>query len=65
MRYKGSIARLIEYGDLHKRLFDKLKILHPVSEPLGTIETPVGGRNIGILNQILEEIRTIRKALDK
>ena len=63
--YEGNMAGLIEWDDLHQSLREKIKTLHPVSESLGVEEkTPIrGDKDVSPL--ILEELRAIRKALEK
>lgn len=63
--YEGNIAGLIAWDDLHMRLRDKIKKLHPVSESLGTKETISSRPETQLLEQILEELREIRKVLDR
>ena len=63
--YEGNMAGLIEWDDLHQSLREKIKTLHPVSESLGVEEkTPIRGDK-DVSQLILEELRAIRKALEK
>ena len=61
--YEGQLAGLIEYEKLHAELQHRLKDLHPISEALTTSEA-IGGSSENILEQILVELKAIRKNLD-
>jgi uncharacterized membrane protein YdbT with pleckstrin-like domain len=63
--YEGNIAGLVEWDDLHKNLREKLRTLHPVSESLGIKEPFPSSHGTHVLTQILDELRAIRKALEK
>jgi hypothetical protein len=56
---------LVEYDDLHQQLRKKIKDLHPISESISAAEdaTPLSRQDK--LQQILEELREIRKVLEK
>ena len=63
--FEGNMAGLLEWDSLHKDLRGKLKKLHPVSESLGTREMlkPTGEQDVQ--QEILSELKAIRKALEK
>lgn len=63
--YEGNIAGMADWEELHKTLRDRLKKLHPISESLTTRE-PLSTMTDGeILAQILNELKAIRKALER
>ena len=63
--YEGNIAGMADWEGLHQTLRDSLKKLHPVSESLATRE-PLSTTTEGeILAQILNEIKAIRKTMEK
>lgn len=62
--YEGNMAGLIEYEKLHNELRERLRSLHPISESLTTQE-PVHKSTEQILEQILQELRAIRKSTEK
>ena len=64
--YEGNMAGLIEWDELHQNLRKKVKILHPVSSgSLGVAEKIEDDSERDILNQILEELKAIRKSVEK
>ena len=62
--YEGSLSGLIDYESIHGDLKDKLKSLYPISESTTTSE-PVQIGNDNVLNQILNELKEIRKNTEK
>ncbi len=62
--YEGNMAGLIEYEKLHNELRERLRSLHPISESLTTQE-PVQKSAEQILEQILQELKAIRKNTEK
>jgi len=62
--YEGNMAGLVEYEKLHNRLREQLRLLHPISESLTTSE-PVEKSMEQILEQMLHELRAIRKNTEK
>ena len=62
--YEGSLSGLIDYESIHGDLKDKLKSLHPISESTTTSE-PAQIGNDNVLNQILNELKKIRKNTEK
>lgn len=62
--YEGTMAGLIEYEKLHDELRERLRSLHPTSESLTTQE-PVQKSTEQILEQILRELKAIRKNTEK
>jgi uncharacterized membrane protein YdbT with pleckstrin-like domain len=64
--YEGNIAGLIEWDELHKDLRNRIKALHPFSGALGLTEKlPAGTSEIDLLRQVLDELKAIRKAVEK
>jgi putative membrane protein len=63
--YEGNLLGLVEYDDLHKQLRTKIKNLHPLSESIGVAEDATPLSHQDKLHQILEELREIRKVLEK
>ena len=64
--YEGNMAGLIEWDQLHQDLRKKVKALHPLSsESLGVAERTERVPETAVLNQILDEIKAIRKAMEK
>ena len=61
---QGSLIGLIDYENLHSELKEKLKKLHPVSESTTTSE-PVRKTDESVLIQMLEELKKIRRNLEK
>lgn len=59
--YEGKLSGLINWGDLHGELRDKIKHLHPFSEATAVSEP--ASKDTSAL--ILEELRAIRKAVEK
>ena len=62
--YEGNLSGLLDYEPLHVDLREKLKFLHPISESATTRE-PIKQTNDGVLIQILEELKEIRKNTEK
>ena len=62
--YEGTMAGLMEYEKLHNELRERLRSLHPVCESLTTQE-PVQKSTEQILEQILQELKAIRKNTQK
>ncbi|MBU0691150.1 PH domain-containing protein [bacterium] len=67
--YEGVLSGLLDYEDLHTQLRAKLNKLHPVSDSVtGVTEKSASIKDDGFDNvryQILEELRAIRKAVEK
>ena len=63
--YEGQLAGLIQWDDLLQQLREKVKKLHPVSESTTVAENISPSSNEDSLQQILEELRSIRKILGK
>jgi uncharacterized membrane protein YdbT with pleckstrin-like domain len=63
--YEGNMAGLADWNTLHTSLRNKVRSLHPFSESLGIKEPLVSQEEKGTLIQILEELKAIRKALEK
>ncbi len=62
--YEGNMAGLIEYERLHNQLREQLRLLHPISESSTTRE-PVQKSKEQILEQMLQELKAIRKNTEK
>ena len=62
--YEGQLSGLVEWDDLHQQLRGKLKPLHPIAEATTVAEktTPISSDEK--LQQILEELKAIRKVLE-
>jgi uncharacterized membrane protein YdbT with pleckstrin-like domain len=63
--YEGNIAGIADWEGLHQTLRDRLKKLHPVSESLATRESFSPTTEGEILFQILNELKAIRKAVER
>jgi uncharacterized membrane protein YdbT with pleckstrin-like domain len=63
--YEGNIAGIVEWERLHTMLRDRLKSLHPISESLATREAAPHTTEGDLLAQILNELKAIRKAMEK
>jgi uncharacterized membrane protein YdbT with pleckstrin-like domain len=63
--YEGNLAGLKDWAQLHERLRARVKSLHPFSDSLGVMESASGATTAQVLEQILEELKAIRKALEK
>ena len=63
--YEGQLAGLIQWDDLLQLLREKVKKLHPVAESTTVAEKISPSSNEDSLQQILEELRSIRKILGK
>jgi len=53
------------WDELHQNLRNKIKALHPVSEALGVTEKVPATYESGVLRQIFNELKAIRKAVEK
>ena len=62
--YEGCLSGLINYDSIHVDLRNKLKSLHPISESNTTSE-PIIESDKNVLIQILEELKKIRKNIEK
>lgn len=63
--YEGNMAGIEDWEELHKTLRDRLKKLHPVSESLATREPLSAAIEGEILAEILNELKAIRKAVER
>jgi len=63
--YEGQFSGLINWEDLHHELRGKLKTLHPLSEPVTVAEKAMPVSHEDKLQQIVDELKAIRKALEK
>jgi uncharacterized membrane protein YdbT with pleckstrin-like domain len=62
--YEGQLAGLIQWENLHQQLRNKLKILHPIAEATTVAEKTAQLHGDDKLQQILEELKAIRKVLE-
>ncbi|KPK81665.1 MAG: hypothetical protein AMS27_15325 [Bacteroides sp. SM23_62_1] len=60
--YEGSLSGLLAYETLHNELRAKIRSLHPIAESV-TVTEPGGISRESLLEEILKELREIRKAL--
>jgi len=63
--YEGNIVGIVDWKRLHQTLRDRLKRLHPVSEALATREPTSSATERDLLVQILNELKAVRKAMEK
>jgi uncharacterized membrane protein YdbT with pleckstrin-like domain len=63
--YEGNLAGLRDWDTLHQGLRERVRKLHPFAESLGVMEASQLQTTKVILSQILEELKAIRKALEK
>jgi uncharacterized membrane protein YdbT with pleckstrin-like domain len=62
--YEGKLSGLLQWEDLHQQLRSKLKLLHPIAEATTVAESVTPFSSDDKLQQILEELKAIRKALE-
>lgn len=62
--YEGQLSGLIRWDDLHQQLRNKLKTLHPIAESTTVAEDTSHLLSDDKLQQILEELKAIRKVLE-
>ena len=62
--YEGSLSGLKDYESLHADLRSRIRKLHPGSDTVTTVETPKQEAG-STLEEILREVREIRKSLRK
>ena len=64
--YEGQLSGLLEWEALHEDLRVKLKALHGESLALGIAEpAATETADVGLQRQVLEELRAIRRALER
>ena len=63
--YEGQLAGLLQWDDLLQQLREKVKGLHPVAESVTVAEPVAQLVSDGRLQQILLELQSIRKMLEK
>jgi putative membrane protein len=63
--FEGNIAGIVEWEELHALLRDRLKRLHPISESVTTREPALLTKEEDVLSQILDELKAIRKTMEK
>lgn len=61
--YEGQLSGLVHWDDFHQQLRSKLKILHPIAEATAVAESVSILSGDDKLQQILEELKAIRKLL--
>jgi uncharacterized membrane protein YdbT with pleckstrin-like domain len=65
-QFEGVLAGLLEYTDLHQQLRAKLTKLHPMSDSATGVTSQIGRPDDSeVRYQVLEELRQIRKVLEK
>lgn len=62
--YEGELSGLVQWDDLHQQLRNKLKILHPIAAATTVAESDSPLSSDDKLQQILEELKAIRRALE-
>lgn len=62
--YEGHLSGLVHWEDLHQQLRSKLKTLHPIAEATAVAESVSVLSSDDKLQQILEELKAIRKVLE-
>ncbi len=62
--YEGQLSGLVQWEDIHQQLRSKLKILHPIAETTTAAESASILPSADKLQQILEELKAIRKVLE-
>ncbi len=62
--YEGQLAGLLEWDDLLQQLREKVSKLHPVAEAVTVAEPVAQQGSEDRLQQILEELQSIRKMLE-
>ena len=62
--YEGQLSGLVQWEDLHQQLRSKLKMLHPIAEATAVAESVSLLSSDDKLQQILEELKAIRKVLE-
>ena len=62
--YEGQLSGLVDWDNYHQQLRSKLKILHPIAEATAVAESVSLLSAENKLQQILEELKSIRKLLE-
>lgn len=62
--YEGQLSGLVHWEDLHERLRQKLRRLHPISDSTTVVDTSTPPGSQPQLQQILEELKAIRRVLE-
>ena len=62
--YEGQLSGLLHWEDLHERLRQKLRRLHPISDSTTVVDTSTPPGSQPQLQQILEELKAIRRVLE-
>jgi uncharacterized membrane protein YdbT with pleckstrin-like domain len=63
--YEGNIAGIVDWKGFHKDLRDRLRMLQSSSEAITTKEPGPFVTERDVMNQILNELKAIRKTLEK
>ncbi len=63
--YEGQLSGLAQWEDLHQQLRGKIKNLHPIAEATAVAEKTVPVSTDDRLGEILDELKAIRKVLEK
>ena len=62
--YEGNLSGIENYGELHDRLREKIRNLHPFVEATGVAERRKSPTTEAWFQQILNELKAIRRALE-
>ena len=63
--YEGQLSGLAQWEDLHQQLRGKIKNLHPFADATAVAEKAAPVSTDNRLGEILEELKAIRKVLEK
>ena len=63
--YEGQLSGLARWEDLHQQLRGKIKNLHPIADATAVTEKTIPLSSDDKLGKILEELKAIRKVLEK
>jgi len=63
--YEGKLSGIENYRELHNQLRERIKILHPFAEATGVVERKKPQPTDVWFQQILSELKAIRRALEK
>ena len=62
--YEGKLSGLVEWQQYHQQLRDTVKTLHPIAESTAVAEKAPPSSGEDRLEQILKELKAIRKVLE-
>jgi uncharacterized protein len=63
-QYEGVLGGLADFDSLYNELRTKIRLLHPVSDTVTTVDTPRPSQDF-LLKEILNELKEVRKNLGK